>query len=91
LVYFEKFFLMKKDDKLLALLDLVIDQYISSWDPVGSKSLNSLGSTKYAPSTLRKYLNLLEKAWFVYQPYKSSGRVPTLDWLSVYIDNYMSW
>lgn len=82
---------MKKDDKLLALLDLVIDQYISSWDPVGSKSLNSMGSTEYAPSTLRKYLNLLEKAGFVYQPYNSSGRVPTVDWLSVYIENYMSW
>jgi heat-inducible transcriptional repressor len=70
---------MKKDDKLLALLDLVIDQYISSGDPVGSKSLNSMGSTEYAPSTLRKYLNLLEKAGFVYQPYNSSGRVPTVD------------
>lgn len=81
---------MKKDKKLLALLDLVIDQYISSWDPVWSKSLNSLGSTKYAPSTLRKYLNLLEKAGFVYQPYNSSGRVPTVDGLSVYIDHYMS-
>lgn len=82
---------MKKDDKLLALLDLVIDQYISSWDPVWSKSLNSMGSTEYAPSTLRKYLNLLEKAWLVYQPYNSSGRVPTLTGLSAYIDNYMSW
>jgi len=49
-----------------------------------------MGSTEYAPSTLRKYLNLLEKAGFVYQPYNSSGRVPTVDWLSVYIDNYMS-
>lgn len=82
---------MKKDDKLLALLDLVIDQYISSWDPVWSKSLNSMGSTEYAPSTLRKYLNLLEKAGLVYQPYNSSGRVPTLTGLSAYIDNYMSW
>lgn len=82
---------MKKDDKLLALLDLVIDQYISSWDPVWSKSLNSLGSTEYAPSTLRKYLNLLEKDGLVYQPYNSSGRVPTVTGLSAYIDNYMSW
>jgi transcriptional regulator of heat shock response len=82
---------MKKDNKLLALLDLVIDQYISSWDPVWSKSLNSLGSTEYAPSTLRKYLNLLEKAGLVYQPYNSSGRVPTVTGLSAYIDNYMSW
>ncbi len=81
---------MKKDDKMLALLDLVIDQYISSWDPVWSKSLNSLDSVEYAPSTLRKYLNLLEKAGMVYQPYNSSGRIPTVDWFSRYIDNYMT-
>lgn len=81
---------MKKDDKLLALLDLVIDQYISSWDPVWSKSLNSLDTVDYAPSTLRKYLNLLEKAGMVYQPYNSSGRIPTVTWLMAYIDNYMA-
>lgn len=84
------FFQMKKDDKMLALLDLVIDQYISSWDPVWSKSLNSLDSVEYAPSTLRKYLNLLEKSGMVYQPYNSSGRVPTISWLMAYIENYMS-
>jgi len=82
---------MKKNDKMLALLDLVIDQYISSWDPVWSKSLNSLDSVEYAPSTLRKYLNLLEQAGMVYQPYNSSGRIPTVDWFSRYIDNYMEW
>lgn len=80
---------MKKDDRMLALLDLVIDQYISSWDPVWSKSLNSLDSVEYAPSTLRKYLNLLEKSGMVYQPYNSSGRVPTVNWFSRYIENYM--
>jgi len=82
---------MKKDDKMLALLDLVIDQYISSGDPVWSKSLNSLDIVEYAPSTLRKYLNLLEKAGMVYQPYNSSGRIPTVDGFSRYIENYMSW
>ena len=80
---------MKKDDKLLSLLDIVVDQYISSWDPVWSKSLNSLENVEYAPSTLRKYLNLLEKSWFVYQPYNSSGRVPTVSGLSAYIENCM--
>lgn len=76
---------------MLALLDLVIEQYISSWDPVWSKSLNALGFVDYAPSTLRKYLNLLEKSGLVYQPYNSSGRVPTIDWFSKYIENYMMW
>jgi heat-inducible transcriptional repressor len=66
------------DQKLLALLDVVIDNYINKGEPVGSKFLHSLEDTEYAPSTLRKYLNMLEKAGMVYQPYNSSGRVPTV-------------
>lgn len=81
--------MVKFDQKLLALLDVVIDNYIDIGEPVGSKFLHSLGDSKYAPSTLRKYLNQLEKAGMVYQPYNSSGRVPTVQWLTKYIENYM--
>ena len=77
----------KKDPKLLGLLSIVIDTYINKWDPVGSKVLHSLELTEYAPSTLRKYLNVLEKEGLVYQPYNSSGRLPTVEWLSMYIDD----
>lgn len=81
---------MDYDPKLLALLDVVIDNYICKWEPVGSKFLHSLEDVAYAPSTLRKYLNILEKAWMVYQPYNSSGRIPTVQGLSMYIENYLT-
>ena len=80
---------MKQDDKLLALLDVVIDTYINKGEPIGSKFLNSLEDVDYAPSTLRKYLNLLEKQGMVYQPYNSSGRIPTIDGLKLYIETYL--
>lgn len=75
--------------KLVALLDVVIDNYINKGEPVGSKFLHSLEDAEYAPSTLRKYLNMLEKAGMVYQPYNSSWRVPTVQWLTRYIENYL--
>lgn len=75
-----------KDEKLQHLLKVVIDHYIGKGDPIWSKFLNSLESVDYAPSTIRKYLNILEKEWLLYQPYDSSGRVPTVAGLS----NYMS-
>jgi transcriptional regulator of heat shock response len=31
-----------------------------------------------APSTLRKYMNILEKKEFVFQPYMGAGRIPTI-------------
>jgi transcriptional regulator of heat shock response len=81
---------MDFDPKLLALLDVVIDNYINKGEPVGSKFLHSLGDSEYAPSTLRKYLNVLEKAGMVYQPYNSSWRIPTVQGLSLYIDSYLT-
>ncbi len=66
------------EDKLLSLLGIVIDNYINKGDPIGSKFLHTLETLEYAPSTLRKYLNLLEKEGLVYQPYNSSGRIPTV-------------
>jgi transcriptional regulator of heat shock response len=80
---------MKQDDKLLALLDVVIDTYIDKGEPVGSKFLNTLEDVEYAPSTLRKYLNMLEKQGMVYQPYNSSGRIPTVEGLKLYIQHYL--
>lgn len=78
----------KEDDKLSTLLDVVIEQYLSKWDPVWSKLLHTLW-VDYAPSTLRKYLNALEKEWLVYQAYNSSWRIPTIEWLKLYVDSLM--
>ncbi|MCF7835207.1 hypothetical protein K9M48_04125 [Candidatus Gracilibacteria bacterium] len=80
---------MSYDPKLLALLDIVIDNYINKGEPVGSKFLHTLEDIEYAPSTLRKYLNILEKSGMVYQPYNSSGRVPTIQGLKIYIESYI--
>lgn len=77
------------EDKLLSLLGVVIDNYINKGEPVGSKFLHTLDTLEYAPSTLRKYLNLLEKEGLVYQPYNSSGRIPTVQGLSLYLDEHM--
>ena len=81
---------MAQDPKLLALLDVVIDTYITKWEPIGSKFLNSLDDVDYAPSTLRKYLHQLEEQGMVYQPYNSSGRIPTLQWITLYLDTYLA-
>lgn len=79
-----------ENTKLLALLDTVIETYLQKGEPVWSKFLNSLGAIDYAPSTLRKYLNILEKQGMVYQPYNSSGRIPTLQGLSTYVESTLA-
>ncbi|HMT01481.1 MAG TPA: hypothetical protein PKD96_00075 [Candidatus Absconditabacterales bacterium] len=78
-----------KEEKLSKLLNIVIENYIFKGDPIGSKFLHSLEEMDYAPSTLRKYLNNLEKSGLVYQPYNSSGRIPTIQGIAHYIDEIM--
>jgi len=69
------------------LLELVIEYFIKYWSPVWSKFLFNLENIDIAPSTIRKYLNSLEKKWLLYQPYNSSWRLPTIEW----IDKYILW
>lgn len=75
------------DEKLWQLLNVVIENYITKWDPIGSKFLHSLETLNFAPSTLRKYLNTLEKSWLVYQTYNNSGRIPTVESLWNYVQD----
>ncbi len=82
----------KSNDTLLQILHVVIDHYITKGEPIGSKFLSTLEGTEmdYAPSTLRKYLHQLEESGMVYQPYNSSGRIPTVQGLSTYLDTFLA-
>ena len=73
--------------KLKQLFDIVVDLYIQKWEPIGSKFLHWMNVLDMAPSTLRKYLNILEKEEYLMQPYNSAGRVPTIKWFSTYIED----
>lgn len=82
----------KSNDTLLQILHVVIDHYITKGEPIGSKFLSTLewAEMDYAPSTLRKYLHQLESSGMVYQPYNSSGRIPTVQGLSTYLDTFLA-
>jgi transcriptional regulator of heat shock response len=72
--------------KLKELMMVVVDHYRTRGEPIGSKFLHSLEETEYAPSTLRKYLNILEQEGLLYQPYNSAGRIPTCKGMEDYMD-----
>ena len=68
---------------------MVIEYFIKYWAPIGSKFLFESEEVDMAPSTIRKYLNILEKKWLVYQPYNSAWRVPTVEWINTYINSIL--
>lgn len=59
------------------LLKLVIESYIKTAEPVGSKFLADLGELDVSGATIRNELSELEIQGFLTHPHTSAGRIPT--------------
>ncbi len=81
---------MELDDRKLKILAAIIDEYIKTGEPVGSKTLMNVSGLNVSSATIRNDMALLEKMGFVEQPHTSAGRVPTYMGYRLYIDKLMS-
>src|SRR4029079_6620468 len=59
------------------LLALVIEEYVATGQPVGSRHLVERGELNVSPSTVRNELSELEARGLLTHPHTSAGRVPT--------------
>src|ERR671937_996787 len=59
------------------ILKLVVDAFLESGDPVGSKAIAGRQEVEWSPSTVRSELGALERAGYLTHPHTSAGRVPT--------------
>src|SRR5881394_1093359 len=82
---------MLKKDGLSArtqdILHLLIRTYISSGEPVGSKTLSGRIEGKLSPATIRNIMAELEDAGYLTHPHTSAGRVPSEKGYRFYVDN----
>jgi heat-inducible transcriptional repressor len=67
-----------------ALLALVVEEYVASGQPVGSRHLVERGGLRVSPSTVRNELAELESRGLLTHPHTSAGRVPTEQGYKVY-------
>lgn len=72
------------DDRKLKILTAVIDEYIVTGEPVGSKSI--MHHVKASSATIRNEMAELEKQGYLEQPHTSAGRVPTYKGYRFYVD-----
>lgn len=72
--------------RLAKILEFVIERYVASGCPVGSKYLFQRGDFDLAPSTLRSELARLEQLGYLDHPHTSAGRVPTDKGYRFYVD-----
>ncbi len=72
-----------------ALLKMVIETYIASAEPVGSKFLSEEGGFEVSGATLRNEMRELEEKGYLTHPHTSAGRIPTELGYKLYIKELM--
>ncbi len=63
-----------------------VRHYVSTAEPVGSKSLLEAYDLNVSAATIRNVMGALERAGFLYQPHTSAGRVPSDSGYRLYVD-----
>ena len=80
---------MKLSDRKKKILQYVIDDYISTAQPVSSKSITEKYMKDISSATVRSELAGLEEMGYLTQLHTSSGRVPSIDAYRLYVNDLM--
>lgn len=81
---------MELDERKKRILATVVESYVESAEPVGSKQIAEEYEHEYSSATIRNEMKLLEDYGLLEQPHVSSGRVPSTKGYRYYVDNLMT-
>ncbi|NBU93770.1 MAG: heat-inducible transcriptional repressor HrcA [Actinobacteria bacterium] len=70
----------------LAILRAIVEDYVATEEPVGSKNLAARHGLGVSPATIRNEMAVLEEAGLISQPHTSAGRIPTNKGYRVFVD-----
>lgn len=65
------------DDRRLAVLRAIVEDYVATREPVGSRALVERHGLGVSPATVRNDMAALEEEGLITQPHTSAGRIPT--------------
>jgi heat-inducible transcriptional repressor len=68
---------MNSEDRRLDVLRAIVEDYVATREPVGSRALTERHHLGVSPATIRNDMAALEDAGLIVQPHTSAGRVPT--------------
>lgn len=75
------------DERARELLRLIVQTYIGSGEPVGSRTLSRMMQRTLSPATIRNIMADLEAEGYLSHPHTSAGRIPTELAYRVYVDS----
>lgn len=78
------------DERKLRILQAIIDDYILTGIPVGSRTIAKKYETSLSSATIRNEMSDLEELGFLEQPHVSAGRIPSTKAYRLYVDHLLS-
>lgn len=80
---------MELSERKKKVLRSVVDLYIRTAEPVGSKAITELPDMKYSSATIRNEMAELTAMGYLEQPHTSAGRIPSAAGYRLYVDELM--
>jgi len=81
--------LQELNERSREVLRRLVDEYMKTGQPVGSRTLSRRLETPISPATVRNVMADLEDAGLLYAPHTSAGRMPTQHGLRIYVDGLL--
>jgi len=78
------------EDRKLNVLRAIVEDYVATQEPVGSKALVDRHQLGVSPATVRNDMASLEEEGFITQPHTSAGRIPTDKGYRLFVDRLSS-
>ncbi|MDO4743842.1 MAG: heat-inducible transcriptional repressor HrcA [Clostridia bacterium] len=80
---------MALDDRKRMILQAIVEDYINTAEPVGSRSISKKPELNLSAATIRNEMGDLEEMGLLIQPHTSAGRVPSTGGYRLYVDSLM--
>lgn len=77
------------DDRSGEIFRRIVESYLGSGEPLGSRSLSRLLPMSLSPASVRNVMSDLEDLGLIYSPHVSAGRLPTQQGLRFFVDAFM--
>ena len=77
------------DNRSREIFRRIVQSYLDTGDPVGSRNVSRILATALSPASVRNVMADLEDMGLIYSPHTSAGRLPTDLGLRFFIDSLM--
>lgn len=78
------------DDRKIKILHAIIQNYLETGEPVGSRTISKYTDLNLSSATIRNEMSDLEELGYIVQPHTSAGRIPSDLGYRFYVDNLMA-